>query len=143
MKSVLLFIALVFAVTLSSSSGTSVSQAANAGNKERAVVRFSEPVTLMGFTLKGEYLFVHDDLAMARGEACTFVYRGNAENQDKLVVAFHCIPTERDKVGHFTWRSEMVSPGQVELREFQFARSTEGHLVPQNQHAHVAPASTN
>jgi hypothetical protein len=130
MKSFLLFIALLFAVTLSSSSTPSVTNAANVPKKEKAVMTFNEPVKLMGFTLKGEYLFVHDDAAMARGEACTFVYKGNAEIANKLVVSFHCTPAERAKVGDFTVRTVLASSGQVELREFQFGGSTESHLVP-------------
>lgn len=93
-------------------------------------MKFNQPVKLMGLTLKGEYLFVHDDLAMARGEACTFVYKGVAEIPDKLVVSFHCTPAERDKVANFTVRTLMTSPGQYEVREFQFGGSTESHLVP-------------
>jgi hypothetical protein len=135
MKSFLLFIALLFAVTLSSSPATSVTNAANAPKKERATMKFNQPTKLMGVTLKGEYLFVHDDLAMARGEACTFVYKGNAEIPGKLVVSFHCTPVPRAKVGNFTVRNLLTAPGQYEVREFQFAGSTESHLVPVNQHA--------
>ena len=54
-------------------------QQPTAARKEQAVTNFSQPVKLMGVTLKGEYLFVHDDAAMARGETCTFVYKGDAE----------------------------------------------------------------
>jgi len=130
MKSFLLFIAFLCAVTLSSGSASTVTNAANAGKKERAVMKFAQPVTLMGKTLKGGYLFVHDDEAMARGEACTFVYKGDAEIPGKLVVSFHCTPAVRDKVASFTVRTLLTSPGQYELREFQFAGSTEAHLVP-------------
>ena len=130
MKSFLLFIALLCAVTLSSSSAPTVANAANAAKKERAVMKFTLPVTLMGKTLNGEYLFVHDDAAMARGEACTFVYKGGAEDANKLVVSFHCTPAERAKVASFTVRTMVASAGQNEVREFQFAGSTEAHLVP-------------
>lgn len=141
MKSFLLFIALLCAVTLSSSSAPSVTNAANAAKKERAVTMFSQPVNLMGMTLKGEYLFVHDDAAMVRGEACTFVYKGNADVPEKLVVSFHCTPAARAKVANFTVRTLLISPGQSELREFQFAGSSEAHLVPVSQHtAHVTIA---
>lgn len=135
MKSFLLFIAFLCVVTLSSSSTTSVTNAANAVKKERAVVKFNQPVTLMGRTLKGEYLIVHDDLAMARGEACTYVYEGVAEVQEKLVVSFHCTPVPRAMVANFTVRSWLASPGQYEVSEFQFAGSTESHLVPVRQNA--------
>ena len=134
MKSFLLFIAFLCAVTLSSSSAPSVTNAANAVKKERAVMKFNQPVELMRLTLKGEYLFVHDDAAMARGEACTFVYEGLAETPNKLVASFHCTPAARDKVAKFTVRTLMTSPGQYELKEFQFSGSTEAHLVPVTQH---------
>ena len=129
MKSFLLFIAFLCAVTLSSNSASSVSNAAIA-TKDRAVMKFTQPINLMGVTLNGEYLFVHDDAAMARGEACTFVYKGTAEIPGKLVISFHCTPVERDKVASFTVRTLLTSPGQNEIREFQFAGSTEAHLVP-------------
>jgi hypothetical protein len=129
MKSFLLFIALLCAVTLSSSSAPSVINAANTVKKDRAIMTFNQPVKLMGVTLKGEYLFVHDDAAMARGEACTFVYKGVSEIPDKLVVSFHCTSVERTKVAGFTVRT-LFSSGQTELREFQFGGSTEAHLVP-------------
>jgi hypothetical protein len=141
MKSFLLFIAFLCAVTLSSSSAPSVTNPAHAAIKERAVMKFTQPVKLMGATLKGEYLFVHDDVAMARGEACTFVYKGQAEKLDKLVVSFHCAPAARARVANFTVRTLLTAPGQYELREFQFSGSTEAHLVPVSQHeAHVAIA---
>lgn len=130
MKSFLLFIAFLCAVTLSSSSAPSVANAANAVKRERAVMKFTQPVKLMGVTLNGEYLFVHDDAAMARGEVCTFIYKGDAENPDKLVVSFHCTPAERAKADSFTVRTALISPGENEIREFQFAGSTEAHLVP-------------
>jgi hypothetical protein len=40
-------------------------------------------------------------------------------------------------VDYFTVRTSENPLGEVELREFQFAGSTEAHLVPTNQHAHV------
>lgn len=142
MKSLLLFFALLCVVTLSSSSVPSASSAANAPRKERAVMQFTEPVTLMGLPLKGEYLFVHDDAAMLRGDACTFVYRGNAEVPGKLVVSFHCTPVPRAIAGHFTVRTMLLAPGQSELSEYQFAGSSEGHLVPESPHTgHVTITS--
>ena len=130
MKSFLLFIAFLCAVTLSSSATPSVTNAANAVKKERAVMKFNQPVELMGLTLKGEYLFVHDDAAMARGEACTFVYKGVAEVQDKLIVSFHCTPVPRAWVANFTVRTLLTSPGQYDVTEFQFGGSAESHIVP-------------
>jgi hypothetical protein len=92
----------------------------------------------MGVTLQGQYLFVHDDAAMARGEACTYVYKGTDEKSSKLVATFHCMPDLRSKAAYFTVRTALNSLGQLEIREFQFAGSTEAHLVPVEVHtAHV------
>jgi hypothetical protein len=144
MKSVLFFLAVLCAVTLSSSSAPSAMNADNIAKKERAVMSFERPLQLMDVTLKGEYLFVHDDAAMARGDACTSVYKGNAENPAKLVATFHCIPAPRDKVATFTVRTLLTPSGQTELTEFQFAGSSETHLVPMNQHtAYVTVATVN
>jgi len=130
MKRLIVFIALLCAATLSSTATPPTTNAAEGAKKEQAVVKFDEPVMLMGVTLKGTYLFVHDDEAMARGEACTYVYQGTASVRDKLVVSFHCTPKERSKATRFTMRSIQTAPGLNELTEFQFIGSTEGHLVP-------------
>ena len=127
MKSLFLLFALLFAVALSSSSAI-VSKASN--GKQKAVAQFNEPVRLQGVLLKGEYLFVHDDAAMMRGEACTFVYKGDADIASKLVVSFHCTPLQRQKVDSFVVRTEQVLAGVNELREFQFSGETEAHGVP-------------
>jgi len=127
MRSLFLLAALLLAVTVSSSSVAS--KATNDGKKQRAVMQFTEPVRLQGVLLKGEYLFIHDDAAMMRGETCTFVYEGNREVASKLVVSFHCTPTQRSKVNTFTIRTEQGASG-VELREIQFSGDTESHVVP-------------
>ena len=127
MKSLFLFGALLLAVVLSSSSA--VTSKASMGGKHKAITQFNEPVKLMGTMLKGQYLFVHDDAAMARGEACTFVYKGDAEIPSKLVVSFHCTPVQRLKVGSFVVRTELIN-GFNELREYQFDGDTEAHMVP-------------
>jgi hypothetical protein len=128
MKSLVLLAALLFAVTLGGSS--LVASKAAPGGKKQAVMQFAQPVRLMGVVLnKGEYLFVHDDEAMARGEACTFVYKGNSPVASKLLVSFHCVPAARAKVAGFTVRMAAVS-GFQELTEYQFSGETEAHTVP-------------
>lgn len=142
MKRLLLFIALLCAVTLSSTWTPAVSNAANAAKKQRAVTKFNEPVQLMGATLKGEYLFVHNDEAMARGEACTYVYKGQAENANNLVVSFHCTPVPGARAPFFRVRASLNMFGQYEISEYQFAGSTEVHLVPLSHYAsHVTIAN--
>jgi len=139
MKSFLLLVGLLCALTLSSSSVPSVSSAAGVARRQRAETTFARPVQLMGVTLQGDYLFVHDDEAMARGEACTFIYKGLAEKPKNLVATFHCVPAARNQAVYFTVRSALNEMGQLELTEFQFAGSTEAHLVPAHQHGvHIA-----
>src|SRR5688500_2790844 len=103
MKSVLFFFVLLCTLIMGSVSWES--KASSGINKQRAIVQFDRPVLVLGVTLKGEYLFVHDDLAMAKGKACTYIYKGNAEIRDKLVVSFHCVPVERKKADAFRFRT--------------------------------------
>ncbi len=128
MKSLFLFAALLFAVAVGSTASVA-SKGPQEMKKQKATMHFSQPVRVHGVVLKGEYLFVHDDAAMMRGEACTFIYKGNAEIASKLVTSFRCTPAERVKVKSFTVRTEQIA-NFAELREFQFAGETEAHVVP-------------
>ena len=85
MRRMLLFAALLGAVTLAVGSSF-VSNASKDGQKQKATMVFTEPVKLQNVVLKGEYLFVHDNAAMMRGEACTFVYKGNVETAKNLEI---------------------------------------------------------
>lgn len=128
MKRLLLFVTLVGAVVL-----TSTSFAVNkspVAQKQKAVFQFTTPVIVQGVTLQGEYLFVHDDAAMARGEACTRIYKGGAEIASKLVVEFHCVPIQRAKSNYFVVRTKQRADGAVELNEYQFQGDTEAHGTP-------------
>ena len=127
MRSLITFGVVLCALIVGSLSWTS--NASSGMRKQRAVTTFEKPVTLQGVVLSGEYLFVHDDAAMGRGEACTYVYKGKAEIADKLVASFHCMPVERAKADHFTVRSAQTPRG-TELREFQFAGDKESHAIP-------------
>lgn len=128
MKSLFLLIALVGVVIL----GTTplAASKSSTAHKQKAVIRFNEPVILYGATLQGEYLFVHDEDAMDRGESCTYVYKGTAERHSNLVVSFHCVSVERPKASYFSVSSAQVSPGVFEVREFQFKGDIEAHAVP-------------
>ncbi|HEY3025619.1 MAG TPA: hypothetical protein VGJ55_05680 [Pyrinomonadaceae bacterium] len=142
MKTFLLLIALLCAVFLSSNSATSVTGAAKSANKQRAVTTFNQPVQLMGLRLRGEYLFVHDDEAMMRGQACTHIYKGNSEREDKLVISFHCTPATRGRANSFTVRTVLTATGEYEVTEFQFAGDTEAHRVPLSpptEYVNIAP----
>lgn len=128
MKSVAFFVVLLSALIIGSVSWET--KASNTARKQSAVINFNRAVVLHGVTLNGEYLFVHDDAAMQRGEACTYVYEGNAPVPRKLVVSFHCVPVQRVKAKNFIVRTVETSPGVAELQEFQFAGDTEAHAVP-------------
>ena len=144
MKSFLILAGLLCALALSTSSVPSVSSAAGTANRQRGEMNFAQPVQLMGETLEGDYLFVHDDLAMARGDACTFVYKGLNEKPKNLVVTFHCMPAARNQVPFFTVRTSLNELGQLELTEYQFAGSTAAHLVPAHPHdVHIAIVAMN
>lgn len=106
------------------------STAATDVQKRRAATEFTSPVTVHGVVLQGRYLFVHDDVAMNRGDACTFIYKGEAEVRDNLVASFHCIHVERVKAKKFILRSRETAPGIVELLEFQFSGETTAHGIP-------------
>ena len=135
MKSIAFFAVVLCALIIGSVSWET--KASDAARKQSAVVNFNRAVVLHGVTLKGEYLFVHDDAAMQRGEACTYVYEGIAPIPTKLVVSFHCVPVQRTKAKNFLIRSIETAPGINELQEFQFAGDTEGHAVPTSIDHHL------
>ena len=135
MKSVAFLVMVLCALIIGSVSWET--NASNTARKQRAVFNFDRAVVLQGVTLKGEYLFVHDDAAMQRGEACTYVYEGTAPVAKKLVVSFHCVPVQRTKARNFIVRSVETSPGVIEMQEFQFAGDTEGHAVPTSIDQHL------
>lgn len=104
-----------------------------ASRRTIAVVNFKDEVKLMDVSLKGIYLFEHDDDRMARGEDCTRVYLFKEKNPKpwQFVTSFHCIPIERKRVDRFTLsipRSEDQSGRGI--REIQFMNTAEGHRVP-------------
>lgn len=105
-------------------------KASNDARKQKATVNFDRPVVLQGVTLQGQYLFVHDDAAMSRGDACTFVYKGTGEAQKNLVVSFHCVPVPRTLTKRFAIRTAETSPGVNTITEYQFSGDTEAHGVP-------------
>ncbi len=131
MKRIVL-ISLVMSGALLVGGGLWPSASGNAApRRESAVVEFTQTVKLQNVLLRGEYLIVHDEELMARGEPCTYIYHGNRVDPAKLVVSFHCIPVERDRVNGFkVTLSHPTTYGVPEVQEYQFAGSTEGHQVP-------------
>ncbi|MFL6216579.1 MAG: hypothetical protein ACJ74J_22035 [Blastocatellia bacterium] len=123
----LLLIGALLVVGAVSSSGV-----AGQAKMQKAVLQFNEPVKLLDVILKGEYIIVHDDERMARGEPCTYVYTRENGQQGKLVVSFHCEPVEREAADHFTVVVGGYDPAThlPEMLEYRFAGSAEGHRVP-------------
>lgn len=116
------------------------STAATDVQKRKAVTEFTTRVSVHGVVLEpSEYLFVHDDAAMNRGDACTYIYKGQAEVPAKLVASFHCIHVERARAKNFILRSRETGPGIVELLEFQFSGETASHGVPPAGNIAVVP----
>ena len=103
-----------------------------APRRESALVEFPQTVKLGSVLLRGTYLIVHDEERMARGEPCTYIYRGKEMDESKLVASFHCIHVERDRATAFkaTFAPHSSPYETLELREIQFAGSKDGHKVP-------------
>jgi hypothetical protein len=80
---------------------------------------------------------------MARGEACTYVYKGVAEIPGRLVVSFHCTHARRAQVAYFVVRTSLIPPRDYEIQEFQFAGSTEAHVVPIYREAEIPLVALN
>ena len=103
---------------------------ANAETKkqERANIEFTETVKLLNVFLKGDYLIVHDEERMAKGEDCTYVY----DSAGKLAVSFHCTPVERPNSKSFrvVLSKANLPYGPAEVREIQFPGTTEAHRLP-------------
>jgi hypothetical protein len=105
--------------------------------KEMAVVNIPDKTKLLRSTLLGKYIFVHDGAKMAKGEACFYVYEYSEDQAgqpevkpEKLVASFHCQHVERPKADQIVLTYGMLSADLVDLREIQFAGSSEGHRVP-------------
>jgi hypothetical protein len=100
--------------------------------REEAVVEFPELVRLQGVLLRGQYLIFHDDTKMEAGEPCLYVYTMKAGKRDRLVIALHCEPVEREKAMQFTvFLTPRNSAYTVrEVREIQFAGFAKAHRIP-------------
>ena len=127
MRNLIVVAALLSLVALGSASPVVNSSFEN--QKQKAVITFNQPVLLHGVKLQGEYLFVHDEEARMRGEACARIYKGTYEQASRLVVSFHCLRVERPKAAYFSVTSGPSATGMLEVREFQFKGETKAHMV--------------
>ena len=101
--------------------------------RQWAIVNFDRTTAVSGALLNaGQYVVVHDDAKMARGEPCTTFYSfgesGNGAQEE--AVSFHCIPREREVAGKTTLTLTTMSWTMDKLTEYQFAGDSEGHGVP-------------
>lgn len=132
MKRIALMIFALFGFLMLSGSLLPSGKSATATRNQSAVVEFTENVKLRGVLLRGQYLFVHDEVRMAKGEPCTYIYRGKQADEGNLVASFHCIHVDREMISEFKATIiRRATPYNVpELTEIQFAGSKDGHRVP-------------
>ena len=100
---------------------------------ESAAVEFPQTVLLNSVFLRGDYLVIHDEARMARGENCTYIYEYTNKVQGRLVTSFHCTPVERERVAAFTIVVAPIDQGPPGIRRviaIQFAGSNEAHQLP-------------
>jgi hypothetical protein len=121
----------LFVIGLFSATGFS-SNGLHTSTRQWAVVKLSEPVALSGHILMGNYLVVHDDARMAKGEPCTSIYRFDpARGPKELEIEFMCQPHQRalcDKTTFSVRRDAALGINYV--TEYQFAGDPEAHGIP-------------
>jgi len=104
---------------------------------DMAVLEFTEKTQLMGVTLLGRYVFIHDAQKKAEGKECLYVYEYKGDSKaplvtrvGKQVLAFHCQMVERSNskidVLTLTMNKEQT---MFEIKEIQFAGTDKGHRV--------------
>jgi hypothetical protein len=130
MKRTLLISLALFGVFVLGGSSLPATEVRATEKVDTALVEFPEPVKLAGVLLRGEYLIVHDEALMAKGMACTYIYRGKERIESNLVTSFHCIHADREEVKTFTVSFKRQPFGLKEITEIQFAGSRDGHIVP-------------
>ena len=98
--------------------------------RQTMTVWFQRPVKIADRILFGQYVIEHDNVRMARGQPCTYIYE--ASDQRLPVVAFHCTHLKRTRSDHPTvWLQPLgEANGMMAFTEFQFAGEAAGHGVP-------------
>jgi hypothetical protein len=104
---------------------------AHNATKHSSIVNFLDPVLVKGELVMGPVLIVHDDLKMAKGEACTTFYRFDVKTgPQEALVSFHCQPIERRVVAETTLTTNSQGSVCKRLVEYQIAGDSEAHGVP-------------
>lgn len=124
------------ALLTASAAGAPAAPTASLPSEIRAsLVTFPEVTRVCDHYLLGQYVVVHDEGSMARGEPCTTFYKPGKEGA-RPIVSFHCIPRHNGPVAKITVATRQVdgtatSTRALELVEYQFAGDTEAHGVPE------------
>jgi hypothetical protein len=131
MKRMILAIPLLLA-SLAGANAPAASGMTDNLQREEAIVEFTETVRLQGVLLRGQYLILHDDAKMGAGEPCLYVYTMKAGKRDRLVIALHCEPVDREPATRF---AVLLTPRNSaytvrEVREIQFAGFAKAHRIP-------------
>ena len=122
----ILFVAAIVAGTIVARASTVVGS-----DTQWTIVNFPETVQVKGQFVMGKVLIVHDNLKMARGEACTTFYRFDpAAGPKEELVSFHCIPRKTAAAATTTFTTMSSEAGCKRLVEYQIAGETEAHGIP-------------
>ena len=126
-----MFVGALALVAFFSISGMASSGDAGGPAKRWAIVNFANPVLIGDQFLMGPFLIVHDEAKMAKGQACTSIYRFDPKTGPSVeVIAFHCVPATREVCAT---TKIVLQPRGVDipkLAEYQFAGDSEAHGVP-------------
>ena len=99
--------------------------------RHQGIAFFLRPTQIAGKVVLGRVLIVHDDERMARGEACTTVYRYGGGRREELL-SFMCKPEARPAIDRLTVRCVRNNANLMMdvMTEYQFPGETEAHGVP-------------
>jgi len=134
---IMLFLTLAVCLVMPVSRTAAQSDKVQSDKVDMAVLEFTEKTEILGVTLFGKYVFIHDDQKKAEGKECLYVYEytGDAKaplaaRLGKQVLAFHCQMIERpnSKIDVLTLTMSKDA-GIFEIKEIQFAGTDKGHRV--------------
>lgn len=114
------------------SAGSMASNGSHTSPRQWSIVNFADPVVIRGHVLMGQYLVVHDDARMEKGEPCTSIYKFDAaKGPQQLELEFVCQPEQRtvcEKTTFTVERDPLL--GLNKVTEYQFGGDAEVHGIP-------------
>src|SRR5215471_15922707 len=134
---IMLFLTLAVLLMIPASKTIAQSDKIQANKVDMAVLEFTEKTELLGVTLLGKYVFIHDDQKKAEGKECLYVYEYNGDSKTPLpsrlgkqVLAFHCQMVERpkSKIDVLTLTMNKAQT-MFEIKVIQFAGTDKGHRI--------------